>query len=192
VTSLRRVRWKLRHQLSGWSSQRVRQALQFRIAAVRLPAGAEDGLRDQLAAATRHPVRDSRRARQGRCGAREDRRRHPLLIFTLTAAAASRGAVAARRARLQAAIAKALGMTRGQVETVRHRYGIAGLAGGPSARSPAAASPRSWRAGLRDSVALRAGDRLASTSAPRCWPPRRLAASACVPRERPIEALRHD
>ncbi|HLF57222.1 MAG TPA: FtsX-like permease family protein, partial [Thermoanaerobaculia bacterium] len=203
VTSLRRVRWESFGINFFWIVEPgvLDQAPQMRIAAVRLPPGGEDRLRDALAAAypnvTLFAIRDildkvvAVLEKIG-VGIRF------LGIFTVVAAAAIlAGAVAAgaaRRAR-EVAIAKTLGMTRGQVVVLfAAEYGLAGLAGGlvgaVAGNALAAVVLRRgfempWRfepwMALGGALAVALVAALAG-----------LAASARALAERPIEALRHE
>lgn len=203
VTSLRKVRWESFGINFFWVVEPgvLDEAPQMRIAAVRLPAGGEEGLRDELAAA--HPnvtlfairdVLDKVVAVLEKIGTAI----RFLGIFTLLAAAAIlAGAVAAtasRRAR-EVAIGKALGMTRGQVVVLfASEYGLAGLAGG--AVGAAAGCVLAWavsRYGFEipwrfDAVIVvvaTLGTALLAAGAG-------LLASARALAERPIEALRHE
>jgi putative ABC transport system permease protein len=203
VTSLRRVRW----ETFGINFFLVAEpgaldnAPRMRIAAVRLPPGGEDRLRDALAATypnvTLFAIRDVLEKvvavlRRIGLGIRF------LGAFTLFAGAAIlAGAVAAgaaRRAR-EVAIGKAIGMTRAQVSALFvAEYGLAGIAGGligavAGIAIGAVALERGfeipWRfePGLLLAAALGTGALAALAG---------LAASLKPLAERPIEALRHE
>jgi putative ABC transport system permease protein len=173
----------------------------MRIAAVQMPPGGEDRLRDSLAASypnvTLFAIREVLEKvvavlEKIGVGVRF------LGLFTVVAAAAIlAGAIAAgavQRAR-EVAIGKALGMTRGQVVVLfATEYGLAGLAGGTvgaAAGSVLAAIvvrrgfEIPWR--FEPGLALAAAFGIALIAALAG-----LAASARALAERPIEALRHE
>ncbi len=203
VTSLRRVRWEsfgINFFLVAEPGA-LDRAPRMRIAAVRLPRGGEDRLRDALAATypnvTLFAIRDVLEKvvavlRRIGLGIRF------LGAFTLIAGAAIlAGAVAAgaaRRAR-EVAIGKAIGMTRGQVAALFvAEYGLAGVAGGLIGATAGVAIgavaltrgfqiPWSFEPGLLLAAALGTGVLAAAAG---------LAASLQPLAERPIEALRHE
>jgi len=139
VTSLRRVRWESFGINFFWVVEPgvLDDAPQMRIAAVRLPAGGENRLRDALVAAYPNVTLFAIRDILDKVVAVLEKIGFAIRflgLFTLVAAAAilagAVAATAARRAR-EVAIGKALGMTRGQVVTLfATEYGLAGLAGG--------------------------------------------------------------
>jgi putative ABC transport system permease protein len=203
VTSLRRVRWESFGINFFWVVEPgvLDAAPHMRIAAVRLPAGGEATLRDELAAA--HPnvtlfairdVLDKVVAVLEKIGTAI----RFLGVFTLVAAAAilagAVAATAARRAR-EVAIGKALGMTRGQVVVLfASEYGLAGLAGGTVGAAAGCVLAWAvarwgfeipWRLDPLLVAAAIAGTALLAAGAG-------LAASARALAERPIEALRHE
>ncbi len=203
VTSLRKVRWESFGINFFWVVEPgvLDDAPQMRIASVRLPPGGEDRLRDALAATfpnvTLFAVRDILNkvvAVLDKIGVGV----RFLGLFTIVAGAAIlAGAVAATAARRgrEVAIAKALGMTRGQVVTLfAGEYGVSGFAGGligALAGSLLAwiVSRRvldiPWHFELRLVLAAALGTGLLAVAAG-------LAASLRPLAERPIEALRSE
>jgi len=203
VTSLRRVRWESFGINFFWVVEPgvLDDAPQLRIAAVRLPPGSEDGLRDELAGTypnvTLFVIRDvldkvvSILEKVG-FGVRF------VGWFTVLAAAAIlAGAVAAsaaRRAR-EAAIGKVLGMTRSQVVTLfAAEYGLAGLAGGTvgalaGSILAAVVLDRAFEIPWRFDPMLVAGAILGTALLAAASG---LGASVRALAERPIEALRHE
>jgi putative ABC transport system permease protein len=203
VTSLRRVDWESFGINFFWVVEPgvLDAAPQLRIAAIRLPPGGEDALRDALA--ERYPnvtlfavreVLDKVVAvlEKVSAGIRF------LGLFTVAAGAAilagGVAASAARRAR-EVAIGKALGMTRAQVVALfAAEYGVAGLAGGAigaAAGSGLAAAVARWGFEIpwRFELALAAAATLVTALLAASAG---LAASARPLAERPIEALRHE
>jgi putative ABC transport system permease protein len=139
VTSLRRVRWESFGINFFWVVEPgvLDDAPQLRIAAVRLPPGGEERLRDELAASHPNVTLFAIRDILDKVVAVLEKIGYGVRFvggFTLLAAAAIlAGAVAATAARRgrEAAVGKALGMTRGQVVVLfATEYGLAGLAGG--------------------------------------------------------------
>jgi putative ABC transport system permease protein len=203
VTSLRRVRWESFGINFFWVVEPgvLDAAPQLRIAAVRLPPGGEDALRDALVERYPNVTLFAIREVLDKVVAVLDKVSvgiRFLGLFTVAAGAAilagGVAAGAARRAR-EVAIAKALGLTRAQVVALfAAEYGVAGFAGraiGAIAGSVLAFAvakygfeiPWCFEPGLAASAAL--GTALSAALAG-------LAASARALAERPIEALRHE
>jgi putative ABC transport system permease protein len=203
VTSLRRVRWESFGINFFWVVEPgvLDQAPQLRIAAVRLPPGGEDALRDALAARFPNVTLFAIREVLDKVVAVLEKVSTGIRflgLFTVAAGAAilagGVAATAARRAR-EVAIGKALGMTRGQlVALFGTEYGLSGFAGGAigalagSVLSAAVARwgfEIPWRFEPTIAIAAALGTALLAAVAG-------LAASARALAERPIEALRHE
>jgi len=203
VTSLRSVRWESFGINFFWVVEPgvLDDAPQMRIAAVRLPPGGADRLRD--AVASRYPnvtlfdireVLDKVVAVLEKIGLGI----RFLGLFTVAAAVAIlAGAVAAGAARRsrEAAVGKALGMTRAQVIVLfAAEYALSGAAGGligalAGSAVSAAVVRRGFEIPWRFDPLLVAGT-IALTAA--LAVAAGLAASARALAERPIEALRHE
>jgi putative ABC transport system permease protein len=203
VTSLRSVRWEtfgINFFLIAEPGA-LERAPQMRIAAVRLPPGGEERLRDALAASHPNVTLFAIRDVLEKVVAVLERIGMGIRFvggFTVVAGAAIlAGAVAAgaaRRAR-EVAIGKAIGMTRGQVAALfAAEYGLAGAAGGliGAAAGTALAAVAlergfeiDWRFEPALVVAAAAATALLAILAG-------LAASLRPLAERPIEALRHE
>ncbi len=202
VTSLRRVRWEsfgINFFLVAEPGS-LDRAPQMRIAAVRLPPGGENRLRDALAASspnvTLFAIRDVLEkvvAVLSRVGLGIRFLGGFTVIAGATILAGAVAAGAARRAR-EVAIGKALGMTRGQVAALfAAEYGLAGAAGGAiGALAGTVLAAVVLERGLEVPwtlepwilVAAAIGTALLAVAAG-------LAASLRPLAERPIEALRH-
>lgn len=202
VTSLRRVRWESFGINFFWVVEpgALERAPQMLIAAVRLPPGGEDRLRDGLAASFPNVTLFAIRDVLDRVVAVLDRVGLGVRFigaFTVIAGAAIlAGAVvaaAARRGR-EVAISKALGMTRGGVAALfATEYGLTGLAGGLTGAAAGSlvagavlerALEIDWRFDPAIPLAVALGTALLAVGAG-------LAASARPLAERPVEALRH-
>jgi putative ABC transport system permease protein len=203
VTSLRRVRWEtfgINFFLVAEPGA-LDRAPQMRIAAVRLPAGGEDRLRDALAAAQPNVTLFAIRDVLEKVAAVLSRIGFGIRFlggFTVVAGAAIlAGAVAAgaaRRAR-EVAVGKAIGMTRLQAASLfAAEYGLSGAAGGlvgaiAGTALAAVVLERGlevpWRLDFAVPLAIAAATALLAVAAG-------LAASVRPLAERPIEALRHE